>query len=128
MNILPENSIIVRYMATNSIILAISKNENDLVNKMKLLGFSLISNETRELHYSDVPLYVNFMELLVDNEEDKIKIVKELIKEGALFSYGKEWSPEEVMDYWKKDKGIELEKYKTIGWYGPEKYLIREVE
>ncbi|MDC9604591.1 hypothetical protein [Xenorhabdus griffiniae] len=127
----PENSIIVNYMATNTLEIMITKNETNLVNKMKFLGFSLITDKIRR-DYLDRGIYVDtsveFMELLVDTEEEKIKIIEGLIKEEALFSCGRSWSPEEVMDYYKNDKKLISGKYKTIRWYSPEKYYIREIE
>ncbi|MDC9598604.1 hypothetical protein [Xenorhabdus anantnagensis] len=132
MNRFPENSIIVEDISTNTLKKMVTKNGNMLVNKMKLLGFSLITDEIREYYKDDDRYYIdpfaNFMKLSIDTEEDKIKIIKELIKEGSLFSCGRSWSPEEVMDYYKKDKKLISEKYKTICWYSPEQYYIREVE
>ncbi|CDL81561.1 hypothetical protein [Xenorhabdus cabanillasii] len=131
MNKLPDNSIIVRDIVSNTLELMITKNENELVNKMKLLGFSLVTNELRDL-YAGVDLsvdpFVDFMKLSVDNEDSKLKIIKSLISEGALFSYGRSWSPAEVMDYYKKDKKIISEKYKVISWASLETYYIEEIE
>ncbi|MDC9590585.1 hypothetical protein PSI23_15140 [Xenorhabdus sp. XENO-10] len=128
----PENSIIIRDIVSNTLKIMVTKNGDRLVNKMKLLGFSIMNDEIREYYKDDDRYYIdpftNFMKLSVDTEEEKIKIIKSLIKEEALFSYGRSWSPGEVMDYYKKDKKLISEKYKTICWYSSEKYYIREVE
>ncbi|MDE9456097.1 hypothetical protein [Xenorhabdus bovienii] len=128
----PENSIIVEDISTNTLNIMVTKNGDMLVNKMKLLGFFLMNDEIREYYKDDDRYYIdpfaNFMKLSVDTEEEKIKIIILLIKEEALFSCGRNWSPEEVMDYYKKDKKLISEKYKTIHWYGSEKYYIREIE
>ena len=108
MNKMPDNSIIIVDIAGNTLKLRVSS--DDLINKMKMLGFSL-SNE--------------LMELIVDNEQDKIKIIKMLINEDAFFLYGIGWSPSEIMEYY-KDKGIKLEKYKIIYWTDPNTYHVEE--
>ncbi|ETS33640.1 hypothetical protein [Photorhabdus khanii] len=108
MNKMPDNSIIVVDMAGNTLRLRVSGDK--LVNKMKLLCFSL-SDE--------------FMELSIDNEDDKLKIIKTLINEDALFLYGNGWYPSEVMEYY-KEKGIKLEKYKIIYWTDQKNYYIEE--
>lgn len=61
----------------------------------------------------------------IDNEDERISIIIVLIKNGALFSYGKDWSPAELISYY-KEKGIITDKVKVISWMNPDKYIIRE--
>jgi transposase len=59
------------------------------------------------------------------NEEERIKTIKILIKNGALFSEGRDWSPAELVLYY-REKGIINEKFKSISWTNPKKYNIIE--
>uniref|UniRef100_UPI001D15DE3F hypothetical protein n=1 Tax=Xenorhabdus sp. BG5 TaxID=2782014 RepID=UPI001D15DE3F len=60
----------------------ITKNETNLVNKMKFLGFSLITDRIRR-DYLDrgisVDTSVEFMELLVDTEEALFLKMREIL-------------------------------------------------
>jgi hypothetical protein len=59
------------------------------------------------------------------NEEERIEIIKTLIKNGALFSEGRDWSPAELVLYY-REKGILNEKFKSISWTNSNKYNIIE--
>ncbi|CDL84568.1 hypothetical protein [Xenorhabdus szentirmaii] len=90
---LPDNSIIVSDIAGDTLRLIISRNENELINQMKLLDFSLVTYES----YKNDSSSPYFIELSANNENDKLEIIKKLISKGALFSYGHSWHPSEVL-------------------------------
>lgn len=81
-----------------------------LINKMQTIGFSLIDE---------------FMVLSINDDQDKQRIIRLLISEGALFLYGHGWYPSEVMEYY-KDQNITFGKYKIIYWTDKDNYHIEE--
>jgi len=108
MNKMPENSIIVTDIAGGSVKIRVLG--QSLVDKMKLLGFSIIEQS---------------MTLSVSDDQDKQKIIKKLINEGALFLYGHGWYPSEVMEYY-RDQNVNFGKYKIIYWKDKDTYHIEE--
>ncbi|HEX4501526.1 MAG TPA: hypothetical protein VH187_10300 [Scandinavium sp.] len=108
MNRIPDNSIIVIDMAGDVIKLRVS--EQNLIDRMQLIGFSLKEQ---------------FMVMPVVDVQDKQRIIKLLINEGALFLYGNGWYPSEVMEYY-KDQKINFGKYKIIFWTDENTYHIEE--
>ena len=108
MNVMPRNSIIVSDIAGNTLKLRVLG--DDSIKKMKVIGF---------LHSDD------FMVKTVANENEKLDLIKELVKADALFSFGYGWYPSEVMDFY-REKGIYKGKYKVISWSDPNHYQIEE--
>jgi hypothetical protein len=84
--------------------------EQNLIDRMQLIGFSLKEQ---------------FMVMPVVDVQDKQRIIKLLINEGALFLYGNGWYPSEVMEYY-KDQKINFGKYKIIFWTDENTYHIEE--
>ncbi|MEL9773267.1 hypothetical protein J4W93_17340, partial [Escherichia coli] len=76
---MPNDSIIVIDIAGN--IVKIRVFGQCLISKMQVIGFSLIDE---------------FMILPVSDDQDKQRIIRLLISEGALFLYGHGWYPSEV--------------------------------
>lgn len=56
---------------------------------------------------------------------DRKVLALELIKIGALFSAGRDWSPAELVEYYREQGDIQ-EKFRTIAWTGPTEYSIVE--
>ncbi|MDG0803662.1 hypothetical protein [Pectobacterium polaris] len=108
MNAMPDNTIIVNDIVGNTIKLRV-KGEG-LINKVKGLGFS----------HSDV-----FMIKIVEDENEKLNVIRELVKLEALFSFGYGWYPSEVMAFY-KEKGIYTGSYKVISWSGQSHYRIED--
>lgn len=108
MNKMPESSIIVTDIAGDSVKIRVLG--QSLVDKMKLLGFSAMEQS---------------MTLSVRDDQDKQKIIKKLINEGALFLYGHGWYPSEVMEYY-RDKNVNFGEYKIIYWKDKDTYHIEE--
>ncbi|WP_287881314.1 hypothetical protein [Aquitalea sp.] len=67
----------------------------------------------------------NAEKLCIDIESDEHRqiIVKYLISKGALFSSGKDWSPEELVKYYKEIGKLNCE-FKSISWTAPGVYKI----
>ncbi len=55
--------------------------------------------------------------------DDRIKVLVRLIELGALFSIGRDWSPEEVVKYY-HEQGFINASYRVIAWKNPEQFLI----
>ncbi|WP_445493707.1 hypothetical protein [Photorhabdus sp. SF281] len=66
-----------------------------------------------------------YYEIKFNNEEEKIKILKELNDMGAFFSFGYGWYPSEVMAYLKGQGKIDF-RYKVISWKNPNEFEISE--
>ena len=105
---MPDNSIIVIDIAGTS--LKIRVLERDLIRKMQAIGFSLKDE---------------LMVLPVIDDQDKQRIIRLLVDEGALFLFGYGWYPSEVMDYY-KEQNINFGKYKIIYWSDKDTYHIEE--
>ncbi|MBS7443887.1 hypothetical protein KIF87_16355 [Enterobacter sp. 120016] len=108
MNKMPNDSIIVIDIAGNAV--KIKAFGQSLIGKMQVIGFSSIDE---------------FMVLPVSDDQDKKRIIRLLISEGALFLYGYGWYPSEVMEYY-KEQNINLGKYKVIYWTDKDTYHIEE--
>ncbi|REF27232.1 hypothetical protein BDD26_1987 [Xenorhabdus cabanillasii] len=109
----------------------------NLITRMENLGFSVVTDEVIDYYndavekdktyeyYNYVDRSANYMKFNIVGygHEDKAKVAKELIKEGALFSRaGRIWPPEEVMRYY-RERGLIMENYKTIAWYSGKYYI-----
>jgi len=55
--------------------------------------------------------------------DDRIKVLVRLVELGALFSAGRDWSPEEVVKYY-HEQGLINASYRVITWKCPEQFLI----
>lgn len=55
--------------------------------------------------------------------DQRVALIKKLIKLGAIFSYGKDWSPSELVDYYRSTGLIDYKYYK-ISWKGKDDFYI----
>lgn len=105
---MPDNSIIVIDVAGASV--KIRALGGGVIRKMQAIGFSLKDE---------------FMVLPVIDDQDKQRIIRLLVAEGALFLFGYGWYPSEVMEYY-KEQNIKFGKYKVIYWTDKDTYHIEE--
>ena len=59
----------------------------------------------------------------VQSVDDRITVLMRLVELGALFSAGRDWSPEEVVKYYHEQGFINVS-YRVIAWKNPEQFLI----
>lgn len=64
----------------------------------------------------------NFLSKPITNDLERQVLAKELIGLNALFSAGKDWSPAELMLYY-KELGI-ISGFQMISWKNPDTYVI----
>jgi hypothetical protein len=102
-----ENYIIVHELAGSRIV--VECNNMQLRNLLISLGF-----ETNGEFYIKQII-----------EEERIEIIKTLIKNDALFSEGNDWSPVELLLYY-REQGFFNGKFKSISWINFNTYSIVE--
>ena len=61
------------------------------------------------------------------DQEDRLKTIKNLISINSIFSAGRDWSPEELLDFYRKQNLLN-ESYRVISWKDQNNYLIRAIE
>lgn len=105
---MPDDSIIVIDIAGD--IVKIRVLGRNLISKMQAIGF-LLKDE--------------LMVLTVVDDQDKQRLITQLVNEGALFLFGYGWYPSEVMEYY-KEQNINFGKYKIIYWSDKDTYHIEE--
>ena len=108
LNKMPVNSIVVIDVAGTSIKIRVLG--SGLIKKMQAIGFSLKDE---------------FMVIPVIDEQNKQRIIRLLVDEGALFLFGPGWYPSEVIEYY-KEQNIKFGKYKIIYWSNRNTYHIEE--
>jgi hypothetical protein len=59
----------------------------------------------------------------ISDAEDRKNLVNSLIRLGAIFAGGRDWSPADLVDYY-REQGTISTSYRTITWTSPEKYVI----
>jgi hypothetical protein len=59
----------------------------------------------------------------IQNADDRIKVLVRLIELGALFSAGRDWSPAELVEYY-REQGLISGPYRVIEWTSPEQFLV----
>lgn len=69
-----------------------------------------------------LPEINQFVREIVD-DADRQALVLELIRMDALFAAGRDWSPSELVDFY-REKGIISQGYRTVAWTSPESYSI----
>jgi hypothetical protein len=62
----------------------------------------------------------------ISSMEDREALVKNLIALGSLFSGGRDWSPADVVDYFRAQGRVSTG-YRKIEWADPYTYFILEV-
>lgn len=61
----------------------------------------------------------------ISDDIDRRGLVLELVKLGALFSGGRDWSPAELMDHY-REQGVIAGRYRVITWTSPTQYVVAE--
>ena len=61
------------------------------------------------------------------DQKDRLKTIKNLISINSIFSAGRDWSPEELLDFYREQKLLN-ESYRVIYWKSQNNYQIRVVE
>lgn len=109
--------------------------ENPLIDKVIVIDiagdFSLVKTENHEITVKliDLGFHLNengFFEKINKTQEERVSNIKSLINIDALFSSGKDWSPEELMSYY-SELGLIKQPYKIISWKSPNEYIIRTI-
>ncbi len=59
----------------------------------------------------------------VSGHPDRVLLIKELRSLGALFVGGPDWSPAELVEYYREQKMVDGP-YQRIAWKSPEEYMI----
>jgi hypothetical protein len=59
----------------------------------------------------------------IADDIDRQDLVRKFIEMDALFAAGKDWSPAELVDYY-RENGIILKSYRMIFWSTPDTYAI----
>lgn len=112
----------------------------EVMTNFKLNYISFIMNHTIVVHCSDRDLKRKLRKKLMAKMDlfnwsifriaftDKIDLAKKLmiLKDDFLFSYGKEWSPSEIVQYLQR---LDLFKcaFKEVVWKNDKEYLIYKV-
>lgn len=93
---------------------AVVKTENNIIaSKLLNLGFNI--NEYGCLEKKNL------------NQDSRISNIEQLIDLDAIFSSGKDWSPEDLLSYY-KELGLLNKSYKVIAWKDKDNYLIRVID
>lgn len=59
------------------------------------------------------------------DDAERQQLTHELIKLRAVFSVGRDWSPAELLDYY-REQGIVRQSYRVIAWKGQDSFHIRD--
>lgn len=59
----------------------------------------------------------------IADDVDRQMLVRELIGMDALFAAGRDWSPSELVDFY-REQGVVVQSYRMITWKGPDHYVI----
>lgn len=62
----------------------------------------------------------------IADDADRRALVGKLIDMKALFAAGRDWSPSELVDFY-REQGSISQGYRVITWTNPETYLIAEL-
>ncbi|MDV2489185.1 hypothetical protein [Acinetobacter johnsonii] len=109
--------------------------KNSLKDKVIVIDiagdFSLVKTENHEMTSKLINLgfHLNengFFEKINNTQEERVSNIKSLINIDALFSSGKDWSPEELMNYY-SELGLIKQQYKIISWKSQNEYVIRTI-
>jgi hypothetical protein len=103
---LPENEIVVLDIA-GAHARVVCSDQGDEANLVQL-GF-VLENGQMVRPISDVP--------------DRQRLVNALIGLGALFSSGRDWSPAELVDFY-REQGAVSTGYRMITWKNPNQYMV----
>ena len=59
----------------------------------------------------------------ITDDDDRKNLVRTLIGVDALFSSGRDWSPEEIVELY-KEQGFTNQGYRVISWTDPQRYVV----
>ncbi len=59
----------------------------------------------------------------IADDIDRKMLVQKLVEMDALFAAGRDWSPAELVDFY-REEGIVAQGYRMITWKGPDAYVI----
>jgi hypothetical protein len=59
----------------------------------------------------------------ISSDADRQSLVKIFIGIGALFSAGRDWSPEKLVEHY-RENGVVVASYRSISWIKPDQYYI----
>jgi hypothetical protein len=103
---LPENEIVVLDIA-GAYARVVCCNQGDEANLAK---FGFVSENGQ-------------MVCPISDVADRQKLVNALIALGALFSGGRDWSPAELVDFY-REQGVIATGYRMITWKSPHQYIV----
>ena len=123
---LPERSIIHRTLVFNMM----NEKLKDKVVAIELAGNNILiannndnfKNELISLGFEKVEPYYS-ISIPVDDVEKRAVLFQKLMELGTLFSNGKDWSPSEIVRYY-RDKGLIKGDYLRIAWRNKQDFDI----
>jgi hypothetical protein len=105
---LPEGKIVVLDIAGKRAILVRDGSAED--PRLLQLGFTLHEGQ---------------LQRPINDSADREKLINDLIDLGALFSTGRDWSPAELVEFY-REQGKVATSYLRITWTAPDQYEIFE--
>lgn len=105
---LPEDEIVVLDLAGDYV--RIFCKDPKYINSLLALGFHVDGDQ--------------LVKPIVEDAERQ-QLIHELIKLRAVFSAGRDWSPAELLDYY-REQGIVRQSYRVIAWRGQDSFQIRD--
>ncbi|VBB12289.1 hypothetical protein [Burkholderia stabilis] len=64
-------------------------------------------------------------ERTIVDDDDRRSLVGTLVELDALFSAGRDWSPQALVEYY-REIGVVRRGYRSIAWRGPEQYVVEQ--
>lgn len=61
----------------------------------------------------------------IADDADRQSLVRKLIDMNALFAGGRDWSPSELVEFY-REQGFVSQLYRMITWTSPENYMVIE--
>jgi transposase len=65
----------------------------------------------------------DYMTRAISDTSDRCRLLENLLDLDALFSYGRDWSPSELVEYY-RDQGFINRPFRVIAWSDPNHYTI----
>ncbi|KVF57964.1 MULTISPECIES: hypothetical protein [Burkholderia] len=62
-------------------------------------------------------------ERAIEDDHDRQALVAALIDLDALFSAGRDWSPQALVEYY-REIGVVRSVYRSVAWRGPSQYVV----
>lgn len=103
-----KDKVIVEELGNENILIV--NDGNNFKSKLFSLGFEKVGR------YYSISIPVKDVEKCVD-------LIRKLMEIGALFSYGKDWSPSEIVRYY-RDEGLIDGHYMMISWRNQQEFNI----